>query len=101
MLWALKGLGMLHRGTHLGAEQLAGPRLASSLAKMMMMMLAFVSCRASSSWGACEVLVGEGGSLCHDLLREEGRSRVPNGGSVPMAVGSHHPLVRPHAVPGV
>ena len=37
MLWALEGLGTLHWGTHRGTKRLAGSRLASSLAKMMMM----------------------------------------------------------------
>ena len=39
MLWVLEGLGMLHWGTHRGNGQLAGSRLASSLAEMMMMMM--------------------------------------------------------------
>ena len=39
LLWALEGLGMLHWGTHRGTGQLAGSRLASSLAEIMMMML--------------------------------------------------------------
>ena len=39
MLWALEGLGMLHWGTHRRTGRLAGSRLASSLAEMMMMML--------------------------------------------------------------
>ena len=37
-----------------------------------------VFCGASSFWGACGVLLGEGGSPCRDLLREEGRSRIPS-----------------------
>ena len=43
MLWALEGLGMLHWGTHRGTGRLAGSRLASSLAEMMMMMMIPVS----------------------------------------------------------
>ena len=39
MLWALEVLGMLHWGTHRRTGQLAGSRLASSLAEMMMLML--------------------------------------------------------------
>ena len=37
-----------------------------------------VSCGVSSSWGVCWVLLGEGGSPCHDLLREEGWSHIPS-----------------------
>ena len=32
---------------------------------------------------------------------EEERGHVPNSDTFPTVVGSHHPLVRPHAVPGV
>ena len=39
MPWALEGMGILHWGTHRGTWRLAGSRLASSLAEMMMMML--------------------------------------------------------------
>ena len=39
MLWALEGPGMLRWGTHRRAGRLAGSRLASSLAEMMMLML--------------------------------------------------------------
>ena len=39
MLWALEGLGRIHWGTHHGAGRLAGSRLSSSLAEMMMMMM--------------------------------------------------------------
>ena len=39
MLWALEGPGMLRWGTHRGTGRLAGSRLASSLAEMMMLML--------------------------------------------------------------
>ena len=39
MLWALEGPGMLRWGTHRGTGRLAGSRLASSLAGMMMLML--------------------------------------------------------------
>ena len=41
MLWALEGPGMLHWGTYRGTGRLAGSRLASSLAEMMMMMLSW------------------------------------------------------------
>ena len=41
MLWALEGLVMLHWGTHRGTGRLAGSRLVSSLAEMMMMMLSW------------------------------------------------------------
>ena len=41
MLWALEGKGMLHWGAHRGTGRLAGSRLASSLAEMMMMMLSW------------------------------------------------------------
>ena len=39
MLWALEGPGMLCWGTHRGTGRLAGSRLTSSLAEMMMLML--------------------------------------------------------------
>ena len=37
-----------------------------------------VFCGASSSWGACRVLLGKGGSPYRDLLKEEGRFRAPS-----------------------
>ena len=37
-----------------------------------------VFCGASSFCGVCGVLLGEGGSPCRELLREEERSRVPS-----------------------
>ena len=45
MLWALEGPGMLRWGTHCGTGRLAGSRLASSLAGMMMLMLSRSSVR--------------------------------------------------------
>ena len=39
MLWALEGPGMLRWGTHCGTGRLAGSRLASILAGIMMLML--------------------------------------------------------------
>ena len=39
MLWALESPGMLRWDTHRGTGQLAGSRLASSLAGMMMLIL--------------------------------------------------------------
>ena len=43
MLWALEGLGMLHWGTHRRAGRLAGSRLASSYAWMLMLMMLSLS----------------------------------------------------------
>ena len=54
MLWALEGPGMLRWGTHRGTGLLAGSRLASSLAGMMMLMLS----RSSAGPHLSEELVG-------------------------------------------
>ena len=47
MLWALEGLGMLHWGTHRGAGQLTGSRLASSYDRTLMMMMLSLSSAGS------------------------------------------------------
>ena len=36
-----------------------------------------------------------------DVEREVARGQGPNSNGFPKEVGSHHPLVRPHAVPGM
>ena len=42
------------------------------------------------------------GRLGHQgIKREAARGQGPNSNDSPKVVGSHHPLVRPHAVPGV
>ena len=79
MLWVLEGLWMLHWGTHRGTEQLAGSRLASSFAWMLMMMMLPLSPAVSHLPGEFTgFLLGEGGSPCRDLLKEEGRSHIPS-----------------------
>ena len=35
------------------------------------------------------------------IEREEARGQGPNSDDSPKVVGSHHPFIRPHAVPGV
>ena len=43
----------------------------------------------------------QGRSGHHGIEWEEERGQEPNSDTSPKAAGSHHPLVRPHAVPGV
>ena len=50
----------------------------------------------------CHDLLGkEGSPVCRDLLREGEWYHGPNLDTSPTEVGPHHPLVKPHAVPGV
>ena len=56
---------------------------------------------ASSSWGVCVALLQEDGFLCCGFWEGWGPGQRSNWGGVPGEVDSHHPLVRPHAVPGV
>ena len=43
----------------------------------------------------------QGRSGHHGIEWEEERGQEPSSDTFPKAAGSHHPLVRPHAVPGV
>ena len=54
-------------------------------------------------WGekCCDLLKGQGRSSHHGIEREEEWGHEPSSDTSRAAVGSHHPLVRPHAVPGV
>ena len=43
----------------------------------------------------------QGRSGHHGIEWKEERGQEPNSDTSPKAAGSHHPLVRPHAVPGM
>ena len=66
---------------------------------------------AVTSLEACERRLGaayfpdflkvQGRSSRRGIEWEEDRGHVPSSDTFPTVVGSHHPFVRPHAVPGV
>ena len=58
------------------------------------------ACGASFFGEACGVLLGKGDFPCRDFLEGWGLGQGSGLGGVPWEVGSHHPLVRQHAVPG-
>ena len=112
MLWALGGQGMLHWGTHRWPGQPASSRLASSLAGTRNMMLLLSSAGPYFPWELAGFfwggrfslpwsLEGEGGSFLPWSLEGGGAMSGTQFNTFPREVGSHHPFVRPHAVPGV